>query len=943
MKSPRHEDHNGGGLSSLGPDVKEETRRLGRQYDEEYFVQYGRGPFSYQTSAPYRRGESLWREYFGQIADLIVSELAPRTVLDAGCAIGFLVEALRERGVEAWGVDISEYAIEQVPETIRPFCWAGSITDEFERDYDLIVCIEVLEHLPPHLAPIAVANFGDHTNRVLFSASPDGFRDPTHLNVQPTDYWVELFARHGFFRNLDVDASVIAPQAIPFVRDEQTAVSVARAYERFHWRMLTELRDLRAARQVGDEAVLRAERAEAEIAALRGRLEERDAVADRAEAEIAALRGRLEERDAVAERAEAEIAALRKQEAVAEQAEAEIAALRGRLEDKEAVAERAEAELMALRWRWRLDEDYKAKAERAEAEMAAFRGTRIFRYTARARRLYNRLSRMRRAIKPQVASDGLVGYWIDAPFEGQIVESDLLIPVHGWVICKQSSVARIEVFVNGIDCGRARLGIVRPDVAAIFDSAEALISGFETLIDLRTLPVQGQSVRIDLEVETLGGDTHSLPPVRVKLDHPTEEEKPDTYYAPGLRLPRRTAPPAEIRLLVFTHHLGLGGGQLYLFELLRLLSRIPDFAATVVAPADGPLRYATEALGIPVVINGSHPVASVDQYEAQQAEIRPWARGGGFNAVLGNTLGCFPSIDLAARLGLPAVWAIHESFDLPSFWRAAYGSLDAVHPLVKTYAEDALASAAAVVFEANATRDLLAHHGDADRFVTIPYGIDIEEIERYSVSVSRAEARRRLQLPADATILLCLGTVEPRKAQIALAEAFSALAPKNPDAILAFVGAGSDPSSMALYNFVHEAGLANRVRIMPVTPDINSWYRAADALVCASDLESLPRTVLESMAFSVPVIATRAFGLPELIDDGVTGYLCESRDIGELVGALSRFLSTTPEEREAVGAAAAALVRERHDSRGYADAYHRLLRGLTEDPNRSPSEILAGG
>jgi D-inositol-3-phosphate glycosyltransferase len=311
--------------------------------------------------------------------------------------------------------------------------------------------------------------------------------------------------------------------------------------------------------------------------------------------------------------------------------------------------------------------------------------------------------------------------------------------------------------------------------------------------------------------------------------------------------------------------------------------------------------------------------------------------------VLGNTLGCFPSIDLAARLGLPAVWAIHESFDLPSFWRAAYGSLDAVHPLVKTYAENALASAAAVVFEANATRDLLAHHGDEGRFVTVPYGIDIEEIERYSVSVSRAEARRRLQLPVDATILLCLGTVEPRKAQIPLADAFSTLAPTNPDVILAFVGAGSDASSVALYNFVHEAGLASRVRIMPVTPDINLWYRAADALVCASDLESLPRTVLESMAFSVPVIATRAFGLPEIIDDGVTGYLCESRDIGELVGALSRFLSTTPEERAAVGAAAAALVRERHDSGGYADAYHRLLRGLIEDPNRYPSDILAGG
>jgi glycosyltransferase involved in cell wall biosynthesis len=99
--------------------------------------------------------------------------------------------------------------------------------------------------------------------------------------------------------------------------------------------------------------------------------------------------------------------------------------------------------------------------------------------------------------------------------------------------------------------------------------------------------------------------------------------------------------------------------------------------------------------------------------------------------------------------------------------------------------------------------------------------------------------------------------------------------------------------------------------------------------------------VLESMAFSVPVLATRVFGLPELIDDGVTGYLCEPRDIDELVHILKRFLDSTVEEREAIGAAGARLVHDRHDSRGYAAAYHRLVRSLIEDPSRSPSEILA--
>ena len=60
--------------------------------------------------------------------------------------------------------------------------------------------------------------------------------------------------------------------------------------------------------------------------------------------------------------------------------------------------------------------------------------------------------------------------------------------------------------------------------------------------------------------------------------------------------------------------------------------------------------------------------------------------------------------------------------------------------------------------------------------------------------------------------------------------------------------------------------------------DTYPWYRAADLLVSASDIESLPRSVLEAMCFRVPVLATSIFGLPELISDGETGFLFEPGD-----------------------------------------------------------------
>jgi glycosyltransferase involved in cell wall biosynthesis len=95
------------------------------------------------------------------------------------------------------------------------------------------------------------------------------------------------------------------------------------------------------------------------------------------------------------------------------------------------------------------------------------------------------------------------------------------------------------------------------------------------------------------------------------------------------------------------------------------------------------------------------------------------------------------------------------------------------------------------------------------------------------------------------------------------------------------------------------------------------------------------------MAFEVPVLATEVFGLPELINDGETGYLCRPCDLGALTLALERVLSEPAEKRRRVARNGAALVRRRHDSRGYADVYLRLMRGLIQNPGATPGELLA--
>ncbi|MCG8351182.1 MAG: glycosyltransferase [Chloroflexales bacterium] len=214
-----------------------ESPRTAELYDDYYYA-HGCG-------RPYQRDEG-WLHFFGAIAERIVQDIQPQTVLDAGCALGLLVETLRDRDVAAFGVDISTYAIEQVYAPVQPYCWAGSVADPFPQHYDLIVCIEVLEHMPQIEAEQAIINFCRHTNDILFSSTPFDYKEVTHFNVQPPEYWAEQFARQGFYRDIDFDATFIMPWTVRFRRRSDPVQRLIRDYERKFWLLNKENSDLRS-------------------------------------------------------------------------------------------------------------------------------------------------------------------------------------------------------------------------------------------------------------------------------------------------------------------------------------------------------------------------------------------------------------------------------------------------------------------------------------------------------------------------------------------------------------------------------------------------------------------------------------------------------------------------------------------------------------------------
>lgn len=229
-------------------------------YGQDYYNEThlgGHGDYSWDNEH--------WRNFFMSVADRLIGAFNPGSVIDVGCARGLLVQSFAVQGVEAEGLDISAHAIESAHEDVRGRLRVASATDPIGGRYDLVTCIEVLEHMSEADAQLAIDHLTQITDRVLFSSSPVDHDEPTHINTNPPEAWAAWFAERGFFRRTDVDVSMIAPWAVVFDRGEPTLHELAKRYEQQYARVRTELLEKR-------RALLEADR---EVNSMRSRLDER--------------------------------------------------------------------------------------------------------------------------------------------------------------------------------------------------------------------------------------------------------------------------------------------------------------------------------------------------------------------------------------------------------------------------------------------------------------------------------------------------------------------------------------------------------------------------------------------------------------------------------------------------------------------------------------------
>jgi len=211
---------------------------------------------------------------------------------------------------------------------------------------------------------------------------------------------------------------------------------------------------------------------------------------------------------------------------------------------------------------------------------------------------------------------------------------------------------------------------------------------------------------------------------------------------------------------------------------------------------------------------------------------------------------------------------------------------------------------------------------------TISNGIDLRMFHPALSSDDEASTRKKWGLPPDVPILLHVGRLDPDKNADRVIQAAAPILIES-QAHLLIVGDGL--RKPVLMDLCESLGIADRVHFtgfVSIEQGLPEIYRIARLFVTASEIETQGLVMLEAAASGVPIVAIRATCIPEIVHDGVNGFLAESGDVQGISRGMSTLLKETDTAIQ-MGKAGFALAQQ-HDNRLTIEAHERLYRQLIE-------------
>jgi glycosyltransferase involved in cell wall biosynthesis len=365
-------------------------------------------------------------------------------------------------------------------------------------------------------------------------------------------------------------------------------------------------------------------------------------------------------------------------------------------------------------------------------------------------------------------------------------------------------------------------------------------------------------------------------------------------------------------IVYVSYHGDLGGGELRLLEHLALTALGRD-RLSVVLCEPGPFRDRIAALGIATeVVRWSRATPRPAKWLTSALaglRLAVHVRRRSAGAVFANT---YDDLLLAGRvargMGLPVIWRSHADL-FPNLHRYPVERQRRTVALVRQLADRILATT-------RYDREIMIEAGIPDEAVSVvPLGVDLAAYAQ--ARAQRAALRRELRVAPGVVLIGMIGRLVPQKGHGVFLEALATVMRARVDVRAIIVGDatadGADPDGFraALQARARDLGLSDRVIFTGFRDDMPAVMNGLDLFVHASLKEPFGSVIVEAMAASVPVIASRTPGPQEIIEDGITGVLTPPGEAPALAAAMRRLVED-PERRARLGEAG-----RRHAERTY--------------------------
>ena len=155
-----------------------------------------------------------------------------------------------------------------------------------------------------------------------------------------------------------------------------------------------------------------------------------------------------------------------------------------------------------------------------------------------------------------------------------------------------------------------------------------------------------------------------------------------------------------------------------------------------------------------------------------------------------------------------------------------------------------------------------------------------------------------LKIEKNYPIILSVGRLNKIKGHIYLIKALNILKIKYPNLRLLLIGDG--PEKKILENKIGQLGLSKNILFLGEIRDLDIYYQLSDIFVLPSINEGFGLSVVEAMSNKLLAIATRVGGVPEIIEEGISGYMANPEDENSIAHVIDRILNLNEEEKKVI-------------------------------------------